>query len=80
MIKYEQNTKFICCKDYAKIQHLFFEPPKKLPVKIKEGEIHTFEEIMKIDHSTSMDDLMEFFTPLAEWRDKQLNDLLNDDL
>ena len=78
MINYDRNTKFMCCKDYCRTEYSIWEPPKRTPVSIKEGEIFTFEEIMKIDSNTSMDDLINFFIPLAEWRDKQLNDILGD--
>ena len=73
-----RNVKFICCKDYCRTTYSMWASPTRTPVKIIEGEIYTFEEIMKIDSNTSMDDLTTFFMPLAEWRDKQLNDLLDD--
>ena len=78
MEKFNSDTKFICIKDYAKVIYSTYVPPKQLPTTVKEGEIHTFSEIMRIDHSTSMNDLNEFFLSLAEWREKQLNDILED--
>lgn len=73
-----RNGKLVCIKNFIKVKYRIFEPPKKIDMGIKEGDILTFEEIIKISVDVCYNDLEEFFIPLGEWREKQLNDILDD--